>query len=155
MSVDGTSTMGPDGTAPPGPDDTARAFVDAVIGGDHRLVWDLLGIEGRTTVLRIAGDRGMDEALVARLRDGTAADSERDEFLGDLVNGLRADLAGNDLDSLQYELDTAPNEPGRARVVVHAPLPVALGGTLPAASVELSSEAGAWRVERLVPLTSQ
>ena len=147
MSVDGTSTMGPD--------DTARAFVDAVIWGDHKLVWDLLGIEGRTTVLRIAGDRGMDEALVARLRDGTAADAERNEFLSDLVNGLRADLAGNDLDALQYELDSAPHEPGRARVVVHAPLPAALGGTLPAASVELATEAGEWRVERLVPLTSQ
>jgi hypothetical protein len=147
VSGDGTSTMGPD--------DTARAFVDAVIWGDHKMVWDLLGIEGRTTVLRIAGDRGMDEALVARLRDGTAAPAERDEFLADLVNGLRADLAGNDLDALQYELDTAAHEPGRARVVVHAPLPPALGGTLPAASVELSSEAGEWRVERLVPLTSQ
>ncbi|MDQ4070784.1 MAG: hypothetical protein M3203_15140 [Actinomycetota bacterium] len=147
MSVDATSAMGPD--------DIARAFVDAVIWGDHRLVWDLLGIEGRTTVLRIAGNRGMDEALVARLRDGTAADAEKDEFLADLVNGLRADLAGNDLDALEYELDTAPHEPGRARVVVHAPLPPALGGTLPAASVELSSEAGEWRVERLVPLTTQ
>ncbi len=147
MSGDGNSSMGPE--------ETARAFVDAVTWGDHRLVWDLLGLEGRTTVLRIAGDRGMDEALLARLRDGTAGDTERDEFLADLVNGLRADLAGNDLDALQYELDTAPHEPGRARVVVHAPLPPALGGTLPAASVELSSEAGEWRVERLVPLTSK
>ena len=137
------------------PDDTARAFVDAVIWGDHRRVWDLRGLEGRTTVLRIAGDRGMDEALVARLRDGTAAEGERDEFLSDLVNGLRSDLAGNDLDALEYELDPAPNEPGRARVVILTPLPLSLGGTLPAASVELSSEAGEWRVERLVPLTSQ
>lgn len=147
MTADATFAMGPDAIA--------RAFVDAVIWGDHRLVWDLLGIEGRTTVLRIAGNRGMDEALVARLRDGTAADAEKDEFLADLVNGLRADLAGNDLDALQYELDTAPHEPGRARVVVHAPLPPALGGTLPAASVDLSFEAGEWRVERLLPLTTQ
>ena len=140
---------------PEGPFDTARVFVDAVIWGDHRLVWELLGLEGRTTVLRIASERGMDEALVARLRDGTAADAERDEFLGDLVNGLRADLAGNDLDALEYELDPSPNEPGRARVVVQSPLPAALGGSLPAASVDLSSESGEWRVERLVPLTSK
>jgi len=140
---------------PEGPFDTTRAFVDAVIWGDHRLVWELLGLEGRTTVLRIAGERGMDEALVARLRDGVAADAERDEFLGDLVNGLRADLAGNDLDALELELDTSPNEPGRARVVIQAPLPPALGGSLPAASVELSNDAGVWRVERLMPLTSQ
>jgi hypothetical protein len=138
-----------------GPDETARVFVDGVIWGDHLVVWNLLGLEGRTTVLRIAGDRGMDEALVARLRDGTAADAERDEFLTDLVNGLRADLAGNDLDTLEYELDTSPIEPGRARVVILTPLPAALGGTLPAASVELSQESGEWRVERMVPLTSQ
>ena len=139
---------------PEGPYDTARAFVDAVIWGDHKLVWELLGLEGRTTVLRIAGERGMDEALVARLRDGMAADAERDEFLGDLVNGLRADLAGNDLDALEYELDTTPAEPGRSRVVIQAPLHPFLGGFLPAASVELSNDAGEWKVERLVPLTS-
>ncbi|MFN2606815.1 MAG: hypothetical protein ABR511_02785 [Acidimicrobiales bacterium] len=140
---------------PLAPEQTARAFVDAVVWGEHRRVWDLLGLEGRTTVLKVAANRGMDEVLVARLRDGTASDAERDEFLTDLVNGLRADLAGNDLDALEYELDAAPAEPGRSRVVIQAPLNPLLGGYLPAASVELSNEAGAWKVERLVPLTSQ
>jgi hypothetical protein len=137
------------------PIEAARAFVDAVVWGEHRKVWDLLGLEGRTTVLKVASNRGMDDALVARLRDGTAGDGERDEFLTDLVNGLRADLAGNDLDVLEFELDTAPNEPGRARVVVNVPLPAAFGGVLPAASVELSAEGDDWKVERLVPLTSK
>ena len=54
----------------------------------------------------------MDEALVARLRDGTASDAERNEFLMDLIAGLRADLAGNDLDALEYEEDAEPPEPG-------------------------------------------
>ncbi len=98
------------------PLETARAFVDAVVWGEHQKVWDLLGIEARTTVLKVASNRGMDEALVARLRDGTASPAERDEFLADLVNGLRADLAGNDLDALEYEEDPQPPEPGRARV---------------------------------------
>ncbi len=133
------------------PTDTARTFVDAVIWGEHRQVWDLFGLEARTTVLNVARKRGMDEALLARLRDGTASDSERDGFLSDLVNGLRADLAGNDLDSLEYELDPEPPEPGRARVVLNAPLPPTLGGSLPVASLELSSDDGVWRVERLVP----
>ncbi|MGI9033130.1 MAG: hypothetical protein ACR2HY_05525 [Acidimicrobiales bacterium] len=137
------------------PDETARAFVDAVVWGEHRRVWDLLGLEGRTTVLKVAANRGMDEVLVARLRDGMASGAEREEFLADLVNGLRADLAGNDLDALEYELDAAPAEPGRSRVVIQAPLNPLLGGYLPAASVELSNEAGSWKVERLVPLTSQ
>ena len=148
--------MSVDGTASRGPDDTARAFVDAVIWGDHNLVWDLLGIEGRTTVLRIAGDRGMDEARVARLRDGTAAQAERDEFLADLINGLRADLAGNDLDALVYEEDPDPPEPGRARVVISVPVAVGFGGNLPVGSVELATESSTtgeaeWRIERLVP----
>ena len=142
------------GTAMP-PDETARAFVDAVIWGAHTLGWELLGREARTTVLKVAVNRGMDEALAARLRDGTASGPEREEFLADLVNGLRNDLAGNDLDNLEFELDTAPNEPGRARVVVQAPLNPLLGGYLPAASVDLADEAGRWKVDRLLPLTSQ
>lgn len=136
------------------PVETARVFVDSVVWGEHLRVWELFGSEARTTVLNVARKRGMDEALLARLRDGMASDSERDGFLSDLINGLRADLAGNDLDTLEYELDSQPPEPGRARVVIHAPLPPALGGTLPVASVELSSDDGAWRVERLVPRTT-
>ncbi len=147
--------MSGDGEKPTAPEETARAFVDAVVWGEHNRVWDLLASAGRTTVLKVAANRGMDELLVARLRDGTASSAERDEFLADLVNGLRADLSGNDVDNLEYELDTAPNEPGRARVVVQAPLNPLLGGYLPAASVELAEEGGEWKVERLVPLTSQ
>lgn len=147
--------MTENGDTPMAPDETARAFVDAVVWGEHNLVWDLLGTEARTTVLKVAVSRGMDEQLAARLRDGTASGPEREEFLADLVNGLRNDLAGNDLDNLEYELDTSPNEPGRARVVVQTPLNPLLGGHLPAASVELSDEAGHWKIDRLLPLTSQ
>ncbi len=144
-----------DGGTAMAPDETARAFVDAVIWGEHNLVWEMLGLEARTTVLKVAVSRGMDEELAARLRDGTASGPEREEFLADLVNGLRNDLAGNDLDNLEFELDTSPNEPGRARVVVQTPLNSILGGYLPAASVDLADEAGRWKIERLLPLTSQ
>ena len=137
------------------PVETTREFVDAVVWGEHRKVWELMGVEARTTVLKVASNRGMDEALVARLRDGTATDAERDEFLVDLVNGLRADLAGNDLDALEYEADAEPLEPGRARVVISVPIAVGLGGNLPVGSVELTTESSTkgaeWRVERLVP----
>ena len=142
--------------ASPTPLETARAFVDAVVWGEHQKVWDLLGIEARTTVLKVASNRGMDEALVARLRDGTAAPAERDEFLADLINGLRADLAGNDLDALEYEEDTTAPEPDRARVVMSVPVAMGLGGNLPVGSVELAREPSTtgeaeWRIERLVP----
>ena len=148
------------GTAVSGAVDVAREFVDAVVWGEHRKVWELMGIEARTTVLKVASDRGMDEALVARLRDGTAADAERDEFLMDLIAGLRADLAGNDLDALEYEEDSEPPEPGRARVVISVPVAIGFGGSLPVASVELAEESSTsgeseWRVQRLVPQVSK
>ena len=140
--------------------DIAREFVDAVVWGEHRKVWDLMGLEARTTVLKVASDRGMDETLVARLRDGTASEGERDEFLADLLNGLRADLAGNDLDALEYEEDTTPQEPGRARVVITVPVAVGFGGNLPVGSLELATESptngeAEWRVQRLVPQVSK
>ncbi len=136
--------------------EAARAFIDGVVWGEHRKVWELMGVEARTTVLKVATNRGMDEALVARLRDGTASEAERDEFLADLVNGLRADLAGNDLDAVEYEEDPEPLEPGRARVVISVPVAIGFGGNLPIGSVELATEAATigeaeWRIERLVP----
>ena len=139
------------GAAVSSPLQTAREFVDAVVWGEHRKVWDLLGLEARTTVLKVASDRGMDEGLVARLRDGTASEAERDEFLADLITGLRADLAGNDLDALEYEEDAEPMEVGRARVVIMVPVAGGFGGNLPVGSVELATEEGEWRIQRLVP----
>lgn len=135
------------------PDDalaTARAFVDAVAWGEHVRVWELLGPEGRKTVLRVAVNHGMDEALAARLREGTATAGESDAFLAELVAGLRADLAGNDIDTVEYSLDPAP-EPGRFRVGMSVPMPdmLAVNG-LPVGMVELTEADGQWRVERLV-----
>lgn len=147
MSTNGSGGMG-------SPEETARQFVDAVAWGEHRTVWDLLAVEGRTVVLNVAKKRGMDDTLVARLRDGTASDGEREEFLTDLVNGLRADLAGNDLDSLEFEPDASAAEPGRARVIVNVPLHATLGGVLPVATMDLTAEDGHWKVERLVPRVS-
>ncbi len=146
-----------DPTAPP-PQDVAKAFVDAVAWGEHHTVWELLSSEGRTVVLRLGATRGMDQALAARLRDGTAATAEREEFLTDLVSGLRADLAGNDLDTLEAELQDDPggNASGSARVILVSPLPevLALPG-LPFASVELTEESDGWRIDRLIPRTSK
>lgn len=132
--------------------EAARAFIDAVTWGEHRRIWELLAEEGRVTVLRVAATRGMDQELATRLRDGAASASEQEEFLADLLNGLRADLAGNDLDNLDYSLDPEA-APGRARVGLVAPLPepLSMGGGLPVGSVELVHENGGWRVERLVP----
>ncbi|MDP9388978.1 MAG: hypothetical protein M3Q48_13955 [Actinomycetota bacterium] len=133
---------------------TARAFIEAIAWGEHRRIWDLLAPEGRKVVLRVAVNHGMDEALAARLREGTAGQAETDEFLTDLLGGLRADLAGNDLDTLEYSSDV-DLEPGRARIVLTAPVPPALGPVgLPVGSLELVDHEGEWRVERLTPRPS-
>lgn len=131
--------------------EVARAFVAAVAWGEHRRVWDLLGREGRRTVLRVAVGRGMDETLAARLGDETATTKESDTFLADLVNGLRADLAGADLDSMGYQDDPLGSEGGRAWILLTAPMPDILGGDVPVGTVELAAEDGTWRVERLSP----
>lgn len=145
-----------DGSAP---EEVAKAFVDAVAWGEHHTVWELLSSDGRETVLRVGATRGMDKELAVRLRDGAAATAEREEFLGDLVRGLRADLAGNDLDNLEAERiegDDAPNEAGRAKVMLIFPLPPALAQPgLPVAEVEMREENSQWRVDRLLPRTSK
>lgn len=134
------------------PADVASAFIHAVAWGEHHDVWSLLGREGRHSVVRIATNRGLDPAVAARLRDGTALPAERDVFLADLVNGLRNDLIGIDLDTLGFVDDPAP-EPDRCRVILTTPMPAALdpAGGLPVASVELALEGDRWRVERLLP----
>ena len=134
------------------PEETARAFVQAVAWGEHHLVWEMLSTEAQRVVMGIATSRGMPEPLAGRLRDGTATQAEVDQFRGDLVNGFRADLIGVDVDTLEYEADEAVFESGTARVVLLVPVPdPVLGSGLPAASLELRDEAGAWRVERLIP----
>lgn len=131
--------------------ETARDFVAAIAWGEHHRIWELLGPAGRATVLRVATNRGMDALLAARLREATATADERDQFLADLVNGLRTDLAGTDLDALEYRVEADSATPGRARVVMISPLPEPLDGGLPVGSLELARDAACWRVERLVP----
>ncbi len=134
------------------PGEAAQTFVQAVVWGDHHLVWEMLSTEAQRVVMGIATSRGMPEPLAARLRDGTATKAELDQFRGDLVNGFRADLLSADVDTLQYEVDEAVFEPGTARVVLVVPVPdPRLGLGLPAASLEMRQEGDEWRIERLIP----
>lgn len=135
------------------PGEAAKVFVEAVIWGEHHVVWDMLSSEAQRVVMSIATSRGMPEPLAGRLRDGTATEAELDQFRSDLVNGFRADLMGTDVDTLEYEVEEALFAPGTARVVLVVPVPdPRLGSGLPTASLELRQEGGdAWRVERMIP----
>ncbi len=135
--------------------DASRSFVHAVAWGEHRTVWELLAPEGRKAVLRVALGRGMDDVLASRLREDRAEAQELDAFLTDLVNGLRADLAGADLDTLGFELVEACAEDGAVSVVLTTPTPpgIARHGieNLPIATMELVEHGSEWRVAGLAP----
>jgi hypothetical protein len=148
-----TDNAATDARTEAGPVEVSKSFVDAVVWGEHITIWDLLAPEAQRAVITTATNRGMDERLAARLRDGTAARGERDTFLADLVNGLRADLRGNDLDAVNYELDPDAgfDDPEQARVLLLAPMLAGLGAPLPVASIELVRQLGSWRVTRLLP----
>jgi len=129
---------------------TAQAFVGAVSWGEHTTVWELLTPGARAAVLDVATRRGMDPLLAARLREGTAGEDERDDFLGDLLHGLRAEMLGVDLDALRC----VPGESGttvRDSVIVHlvADVPAELGDAVPVGRIELVVDSGRWAVVRL------
>ncbi|MBA2280416.1 MAG: hypothetical protein M3527_01375 [Actinomycetota bacterium] len=130
----------------------ARRFVGAIAWGEHRTVWELLSGEGRSAVLRVATRRGMDESLSARLRDAQATRTEEETFLTDLLNGLRADLAGTDLDALEFDVEPGPAEPDRERITLIAPVAAAIGVPgLPVGTIELAQCDDGWLVDRLLP----
>ncbi len=132
------------------PVEVARAFLDAVAWGEHSRVWDLLDDTGRRTVLQVATRGGLGAVPAARMREGTASPGERDRFLTALVQGLRRDLAGTDFDAVVLTLVEAPSS-GTAVVLLETPVHQALGGPVPAGSVELSQDGPHWRVTRLIP----
>ena len=78
--------------------DTVRAFVHAIVWGEHHRVWELLGPAARDRVLESACRRGLDSVAAARARLGTWGTEEADQFLTALVRGLRVDLSGVDLE---------------------------------------------------------
>ena len=135
--------------------DVSRSFVHAVAWGEHRTVWELLAREGRKSVLRVALGRGMDDVLASRLREDCAEPHELDAFLTDLVNGLRADLAGADLDTVGFEPADVASDVGAVSILLTTPTApeIARHGieSLPIATLELVAEDTTWRVARIAP----
>ena len=132
------------------PLDVARAFLSAIAWGEHTTVWETLSTQARLAVLHVAERRGLDPRLSARLREGTAGAVERDEFLSDLLHGLRSELAGVDLEALGCVLG-GPGSTVDGSVLVHlvTDVPPELGDPLPAGRVELVLDSGRWSVVRL------
>jgi hypothetical protein len=78
----------------------ARAFIHAIVWAAHTTLWDLLSDEGRTLALSVAVRNGLDRVVAGRIRDDLADPRELQQFLQQLVVGLRRDLRSVELTEL-------------------------------------------------------
>jgi hypothetical protein len=132
----------------------AQRFLTLVGEGDHRGVWDLFSENAQAYVLNRAVDRGMDFDLMSAIRQGAASDEQFDDYLQDLLEGLRRDLRGVDLARLKFQATPEPETAGMVRVVYLLEMDVAIGDqrpSIPAGSVLVAPQEGEWKVERLIP----
>lgn len=134
--------------------EAAERFFEAVGQHDLRGFWGRMSESARAYVLELALDRGMDFDLNSRLRQGTATDEEFDTYLDELLEGIKKDLRGVDLERLAFEAAPEPDVPGKVRVTYLTRMDAMLGdvqATLPAGSLMMTEEGGEWKVDRLVP----
>ena len=117
----------------------AQRFLDAIIWAEHLMVWEMLAPSAREVALAGAGRRGFDAVAAERARQGTWNEAQRDALLGELVKGLRVDLAGAPLDELQIG-GTEQRDDGRIAVELEA------RSVLP----DTITAGHGWRVARLV-----
>lgn len=138
-----------------GPADTVRAFLDAIVWGEHYTVWELMSPEAREHVLGAATRRGMDSVAAARVRQGSWGVEEADQFLSSLVRGLRVDLSGVDLDQILVVDDPEAQDDGTMRYRLEStsllPVEITGGAHWAAGAVIVISVDGRWLVRRLVP----
>ena len=134
---------------------TAQRFLDAVAWAEHVTVWRLLATSAREVALAGAARRGLDAVAAERARQGTWSETERDALLGELVRGLRVDLAGAPLDDLRV-VSVQPRPDGRVAVELEAsstlPDTITAGRGWPVASLLLTPGANddGWLVERII-----
>lgn len=134
--------------------EAAERFFAAVGEHDLRGFWEMMSDGARAYVLELALDRGMEFDLNSRLRQGTATDEEFDTYLDELLEGIKRDLRGLDLQRLAFEAAPEPEVPGKVRVTYSTRMDAMLGDvqpTLPAGSLMMTEEGGEWKVDRLIP----
>ncbi len=131
--------------------EAARRFVEGIVGGAHRDVWDLMGEEARRTALSVAIRHGMDRVTASRLDSGLADPVDEERFLTDLLAGLRRDLRSVDSDQLDIVGWRAGAD---GTVVVELGTPSAIPGTTHWDAGHLvmgQRQDGSWVVERFEP----
>ncbi len=134
--------------------EAAERFFAAVRARDHDGLWDLLSEGARAYVVNLAIERGMNFDAASRIRQGTAGEDERREYLVALLEGILHDLRGVDLQRLAYEPRVQPADHPRVHVEYLLPMEVAIGDVtpaIPAGSLVIVGEDGLWKVDHLVP----
>ena len=132
----------------------ADRFIQAIVWGEHVVVWDMLSEAGREYVLAAGGRRGLDPLQAQRIRQGTSPQEELDLFLTGLVHGLRVDFAAVPLDDVRAENPAI--QPKDQAVEVPLLCPATFGDERWAAgSIQLSRVDETWLIDRVNPLVSR
>lgn len=140
-------------TASTGAAEAARRFLRAVVWGEHTRLWAMLSPKGRAAAISVAVANGMDRVAAGRIRDGLADPAEFDDFLRQLLVGLRRDMRSVDLENVTLAGEPGPG-PEDGSVTVELATPSTLPGTeaWPAGRLVLScGPEGDWGVDRLEP----
>lgn len=131
----------------------AHAFISAIAWGEHTTVWELLSETGRSVALAVAQVNGLDRVAAGRIRDRLANPVELEDFLAQLLGGLRHDLRGVDIGEIRP--GRCVHAPGGVSATVALLVPSLLPGTdsWRAGNVVCSDDgSGVWRVDRLEPV---
>ncbi len=131
----------------------ARRFLDAVLWGEHLVVWELLSPAGREHVLQAGERRGLDPVHAQRMRLGTSPVEERDGFLSGLVHGLRVDFSSVPLEDVRPAADPITRDDGSVEVQLECPATFGPRGWAAGALV-MSRHDGRWLVDRVEPVVS-
>ena len=131
----------------------ARRFLDAIMWGEHLVVWEMLSALGREHVLAAGERRGLDPLQAQRIRLGTSPQEERDAFLSGLVHGLRVDFSLVALEDVQPTADVVVRDDGVVEVPLECPATFGSDGWA-AGTLLLSWHEDVWLVERVMPVVS-
>lgn len=131
----------------------ARRFLDAIVWGEHLVVWELLSPAGREHVLGAGERRGLDPMQAQRIRLGTSPMEERDAFLSGLVHGLRVDFSLVPIEDVQPTAEVVERTDGAVEVPLECPASFGADGWS-AGTLVLSRHEETWLVDRVHPVVS-
>ena len=134
--------------------EAAVTFLRAIIWGEHTVIWKLLSPSGREVALSVACSNGLDRVVAGRIENGLADPTELDEFLAQLLRGLRRDLRSVNISEVVVSsVDEGVDERSDQVAVATLQVPSAMPGSdgWAAGELDLSRIATGWAVDRLRP----